>query len=85
MKNILTLSLTLAALATGSAFATPQNTASHAQIAVVQDGTQYVRDLKQRVAEDGSERSIVRQHADTQAPVYVADVRSEFGSRYQRY
>jgi len=85
MKSILALSLTLTALAASSAFATPQGVASHAQIAVVQDGTQYMRDLKQHVADDGSERVIARQHADSQTPIYVAEVRHGFGSRYQRY
>lgn len=84
MKSILTLSAVLSVLAATSAFATPQSVASHAQIAVVQDGAQYVRDLKQRVAHDGAERVIAQQHAD-QTPIYVAEVRHEFGSRYQRY
>jgi hypothetical protein len=84
MKSILALSLALSAVAATSAFATPQQVASHAQVAVVQDGTQFVRDLKQPVAADGSERVIARQH-DDHAPIYVAEVRHEFGSRYQRY
>lgn len=85
MKTILALGLTLTALATTHAFATPQNVTSHAQIAVVQDGTQTVRGLKQRVADDGSERVIAQQHANSQTPIYVAETRAEFGSRYQRY
>jgi len=85
MKTILALGLTLTAFAASSAFATPQSVASHAQIAVVQDGTQYLHDLNQRVADNGSERAIIRQHADSQTPIYVAEVRHEFGSRYQRY
>lgn len=85
MKSILALSFTLAALAATNAFATPQAVVSHAQIAVVQDATQSMRDLKQRVADDGSERAVASQHVDNQAPIYVAEVRHEFGSRYQRY
>ncbi len=85
MKTLLALGLTLTALAATNAMAVPQNVASHAQIAVVQDGTRSVRDLKQRVDDDGSERVIARQHADGQTPIYVAEVRHEFGSRYQRY
>ena len=85
MKSILALTALVSALAASQAFATPQDIAGHTQIAVVQDGTQFVRDLKQRVADDGNERVIARQHDDNQTPIYVAEVRDEFGSRYQRY
>jgi hypothetical protein len=85
MKPVLTFSLALSLLATGSAFATPQTVTSHPQATVAQDGAEHARDRNLRMAENGSEHVLPHQHADRQSPIYVAEVRKEFGSQYQRY
>lgn len=85
MKPVITFSLALSLMATGSAFATPQTVTSHPQATVAQDGAEHARDRNMRMAENGSEHVLPQQHADQQAPIYVAEVRREFGSDYQRY
>ena len=72
-------------LATGSAFATPQTVTSHPQATVAQDGAEHARDRNLRMAENGSEHVLPHQHDDHRAPIYVAEVRKEFGAQYQRY
>lgn len=74
MKPVLTFTLALSLLATGSAFATPQTVTSHPQAVVAQDGAEHARDRNMRMA-----------NTDSQKPLYVAEVRKEFGSEYQRY
>ncbi|EIK97027.1 hypothetical protein PMM47T1_07796 [Pseudomonas sp. M47T1] len=76
MKSVLTFSVALSLLATGSAFASPQTVTSHPQAVVAQDGAEHARAYNQRMALNGSDRK---------APIYVAEVRKEFGSDYQRY
>ncbi|WP_416424839.1 hypothetical protein RAM80_03455 [Pseudomonas sp. App30] len=85
MKPVITFSLALSLMATGSAFATPQTVTSHPQATVAQDGAEHARDRNMRMAENGSEHVLPHQHAEQQAPIYVAEVRREFGSDYQRY
>jgi len=85
MKPVLTFTLALSLLATGSAFATPQTVTSHERATVAQDGAEHARDHNLRMAENGSEHVLPRQHMDRQGVIYVAEVRKEFGSQYQRY
>lgn len=85
MKPVLTFSLAVALLAAGNAFATPQTVTSHPQALVAQDGAEHARERNMRMAENGSEHVLPHAYDDRQSPIYVAEVRKEFGSDYQRY
>ncbi|QKZ04823.1 MULTISPECIES: hypothetical protein [Pseudomonas] len=85
MKPVLTFTLAMSLLATGSAFATPQTVTSHERVTVAQDGAEHARNHNLRTAQAGSEAVQPRQHMERASVIYVAEVRKEFGSQYQRY
>jgi len=78
-----------------------QDGAEHAhdrQMRMAQDGAEHAHDRQMRMAQDGAEHAHDRQmrmsentpvmshqFADASGAMYVAEVRSEFGSQYQRY
>ncbi|MDE1169494.1 MAG: hypothetical protein PW845_29970 [Pseudomonas sp.] len=83
MKRALAFAIALSALTTSAAFATPQMATPNVVNSVA---AHFTTDLKSlRIAENGSEKTLQRQHQDAPRAVYVAENRAEFGSQYQRY
>lgn len=83
MKNALSISFALVILAAGNAFASPQETTAPARHPAVQDAQQHSGAPAPAVGL--GQKGVVANSIDSRAPIYIAEVRKEFGSKYQRY
>lgn len=85
MKTALSISFSLLIVAAGNTFASPQEAVAPDRHPAVQDAQQHSGTSAPTAAVGLGQKGDARSSIDSRAPIYVAEVRKEFGSQYQRY